>query len=100
MQIPVLIEPVAENGYQAIAAEPFGLKAMGATRDEALCKLREQINHRLAHGAVLTTIDVAPTEHPLAKYAGMWKEDDPLFDKWEQAIEEYRRQVDEDPEIP
>jgi predicted RNase H-like HicB family nuclease len=101
MQIPVLIEPVAGGGYQAIAAEPLGFKAVGATREEALCNLREQITNRLANGAILTTIEVsASEEHPLAKYAGMWREDDSLIQEWKQAMEEYRRQVDEDPEIP
>jgi tRNA(fMet)-specific endonuclease VapC len=95
MQIPVLIEPVAENGFQAIAAEPFRMTAMGATRDEAVRKLRDQIMKRLAKGGVLTTIEVsAGEEHPLAKYAGIWREDDPLIEEWKKAVEEYRRQVD------
>jgi hypothetical protein len=35
----------------------------------------------------------------LAPYAGMFK-DNPLFDAWQQAIADYRRQVDEEPESP
>ena len=39
MQIPVLIEPVAGNGFRAQGCEPFGLLAEGATRQAALEKL-------------------------------------------------------------
>ena len=38
-------------------------------------------------------------EHPLLKYAGMFR-DNELFDEWQEAIREYRSQVDEDPSIP
>lgn len=33
------------------------------------------------------------TQTSLAQYAGMFK-DNPLFDEWQEAIEEYRRQVE------
>ena len=36
---------------------------------------------------------------PWAKYAGMFKEGDPLIKEWEEAVKEYRRQIDEGPEI-
>ena len=36
-------------------------------------------------------------EHPLAPYAGMFK-DNPLFDAWQQAIDDYRREMDAEPE--
>ena len=35
MQISVLVEPVAVNGYRANEAEAFGFSAEGATREEA-----------------------------------------------------------------
>src|SRR5438874_195671 len=43
MQISVLIEPVPGNGYRAKGGEPFALSAEGATRGEALARLRDQI---------------------------------------------------------
>jgi predicted RNase H-like HicB family nuclease len=100
MQIPVLVEALAGNGYQAIGGEPFGFTTVGDTREEALGKLRDLIEERLATGAQLTTIEVKPPEHPFAKYAGMWREDDPLIHEWKQAVEEYRRLRDEDPDLP
>jgi predicted RNase H-like HicB family nuclease len=47
MQIPVLIEPVARNGYRARVLEPYAVSAKGATREEALAKLRAKIEKRL-----------------------------------------------------
>jgi predicted RNase H-like HicB family nuclease len=99
MEIPVLIEPVAENGFRARAVEPFSMTAEAGTRDAALQKLRELIEARLADGAEIVPLQVPAPEHPLARFAGMFK-DDPYFDDWQRAIAEYRRQVEEDPEIP
>ena len=98
MEIPVLIEPVAKNGFRARAAEPFSVTAEGGTRDEALQRLRELIEARLTGGAEIVPLQVTAREHPLARFAGMFK-DDPYFDDWQRAIAEYRRQVEEDPEV-
>src|SRR5207248_2597981 len=54
VQIPVLIEPVAGNGYRARGAELFSLSAEGATREEALAKLREQLEARMKAGGSVT----------------------------------------------
>ena len=53
MQIAVLVEAVAGNGYRANAGDPFGLTAFGATREETLRNLEELIEDRLASGAEL-----------------------------------------------
>lgn len=96
MQIPILIEPVAGNGYRARGAEPFSLSAEGATREEALAKLREQLEARVKAGEIVT-LDVAPAAHPLAPFVGMFK-DDPAIDDWKRSMAEYRRTVDDDPD--
>jgi predicted RNase H-like HicB family nuclease len=96
MQIPVLIEPVQNNGYRATTGLPLVVSAQGATREEALLHLQQALQTRLSNGTELTAVEVA-TEHPLARFAGMFK-DNPLFDEWQQAIAEYRQQVEDDPE--
>jgi predicted RNase H-like HicB family nuclease len=53
MQISVLVEPVAGNGYRAKGAEPFGFSAEGATREEAIAKVRQLCQARLSGGAPL-----------------------------------------------
>src|SRR5262245_59850494 len=92
VEIPVLIEPVAGNGYRARGGEPFALCAEGATRAEALEKLRDQVRARLAAGADLVALAVPPPGHPWQPFAGMFPKD-PLIDDWKQAVAEYRRQV-------
>jgi hypothetical protein len=58
MQIHVLIEPIARNGYRAQATEPFAVRASGATREEALRKLRAKIDSRLKKGAEIVGLEV------------------------------------------
>lgn len=97
MQIPVLIEPVAQNGYRARGIEPFALSAKGATREEALAKLRAKIEKRLKKGAELVGLEIGASPDPWMEFAGMFK-DDPWIEDWKRSIEEYRKQVDEDPD--
>jgi len=97
MQIPILVEPVPGRGFRASDGGPFALTAEAPTRDEAIAKLREQIDERMAAGARVESFDLPAPEHPWARFAGMLK-DDPLFDEWQQAIADYRRSVDEDPD--
>jgi hypothetical protein len=97
IEIPVLIESVAGNGYRA--REPFGLAAEGATPEEATRKLQEQMTIRVAAGAQIVPLSSLPAQHPWAPFAGMFK-DDPLFDEWQQAIAEYRQQIEDDPNVP
>src|SRR5271155_3277318 len=98
MQIPVLIEEVSGNGYRASGGEPLKLAAEGATRAEALQKLQTLIRDRVAAGAEIVPLEIGQPAAPYAKYAGTWKTDEPLIEEWKQAIAEYRRQMDEDPD--
>jgi hypothetical protein len=97
MQIPVLVERVKGNGYRARGHEPFAVSAKGATREEALAKLRAKIQTRLKNGTEIVGLEMGEPPHPLAEFAGMFK-DDPLFENWQKAIAEYRREVDNDPD--
>ncbi len=99
MQIPVLIEPVAGNGYRARGGEPLAVAVEAPTREEALAKLREVLQARLQNGAEIVPLEVTPVQHPWMKFAGMFK-DDPLVEEWKEAMAEYRREVEEDPDYP
>jgi hypothetical protein len=35
-------------------------------------------------------------DRPWEKFEGTWAKDDPLIEEWKQAVEEYRRKMDED----
>jgi hypothetical protein len=98
MDIPVLLEKVAGNGYRAQGMEPFALTAEAPTREEALQKLRELIAERIPSGAELVSLEIPTTRHPWASFAGDLK-DDPLLEPWKKAMAEYRRQMDEDPDV-
>ncbi|MBY0525080.1 MAG: hypothetical protein K2R98_16870 [Gemmataceae bacterium] len=98
MQIPVVVEQVAGNGYRARAGEPFAVTVEGATHAEALEKLRESIEGRIAAGIQVVSLEIPTTDDPWLAMRGIFK-DDPLFDEWQRAIAEYRRQVDQDPNV-
>jgi predicted RNase H-like HicB family nuclease len=101
VEIPVLIEPVAGNGFRATSGPPLGLTAEGPTRDEALQNLRRLIRERLAAGSEVAALELAdrPAGNPWVEFAGMFR-DDPYFDEWQAAIAENRRKADEDADLP
>ena len=92
MQFPVLIEQVANNGYRASSGAPLALSADGATRDEAIGKLQEQLRQRLQSGAEVATVEIParPIENPWVRFAGMFK-DDPDFQEVVEIMAENRR---------
>jgi hypothetical protein len=94
MQIPVLVEPTGNNAFRARSGEPVPMSAEGATREEALQKLRQLLESRLTGGAELTLLNVGKEENPWLKGAGMFA-NDPLFDEWVAAMAENRRLDDE-----
>jgi hypothetical protein len=98
VQIPVLIEPIDGRGYRARGGEPLPLTAEGPTREAALAQLKEQLQARLQGGAEMVSLELTPTS-PFAEFVGMFK-DDPLVEDWKQAMADYRRQIDQDPELP
>jgi hypothetical protein len=99
MTIPVLIDPVAEDRFRARARLPFEITAEGATREEALGRLRTEIERRMASGATVVPLELLPAqEHPWAHGAGMF-EKNPLFDEWQQATSEYRQRVDQEVDV-
>jgi hypothetical protein len=97
MQIPILVERIAGDGYRARAFQPFAVTAKGATRQEALARVREKVESRLKDGTELVGLEVGPETNPWVEFAGMFK-DDPLIDEWKKAMAEYRKKVDEDPD--
>ena len=98
MEIPVLVEPVAGNGYRA-RGEALGASAEGATPDEAMRKLAEVIKGRISAGAQILPLKLPPTVHPLAPFAGML-EGDRMLDAWKAAMAENRRMLDEAEGLP
>ena len=99
MELPVLIEPTPDGRYRARSGEPLVLTATGATADEALGELRRQFAARLDAGTQIVPMGVPPAAWPWDDVLGMFK-DDPLFDEWQAAIAEHRRERDGNDEEP
>jgi hypothetical protein len=99
MQIPVLVERLKGNGFRARGKEPFAVSARGSTREEALAKLRVKIQTRLKNGTEIVGLEVGPEPHPLAEFAGMFK-DDPDFEDVLKIMADNRERVNEDPDVP
>lgn len=99
MSVPVIVEPIAGNGYRAIGAGGLsvGLAAEGATAGEAMDRLAELVQSRLAAGATLAELSVGAGAAPWKADAGYLR-DNPQYEAWREAIDEYRRQLDEAPE--
>src|SRR5262245_14375757 len=76
MQIPVLVEPVANNGFRARPREPLPVSAEGATPEEAVRNLRAATDRQLKNGKQLQWLDLAP-ENPWLALAGMHDPNDP-----------------------
>src|SRR5581483_3024687 len=96
MQIPVLVERVKGNGYRASGKDPFAVSAKGATREEALAKLRAKIETRLKNGTEIVGLELGPEPDPWMELAGVFN-DDPWIDDWVQSLADYRQHVEDDP---
>lgn len=99
MQIPVLVERVKGNGFRARGSEPFAVSATGTTRKMALARLRARIEARLKNGTQLVSLDITSEPHPLAEFAGMFKEDS-MFEDVIRIMADNRKKMDADPNIP
>ncbi|MFM9962337.1 MAG: hypothetical protein ACKV2Q_14080 [Planctomycetaceae bacterium] len=97
MQVSTLVEPVAGRGFRAMTGSPFEITVEAETRQEAIRQLQVSLRQRMAHGAEIVNVEAEVDVHPWQKFAGGLK-DHPLLEQWEQAMAEYREQVDREQE--
>jgi hypothetical protein len=98
MDISVVVEKVVDNGYQATSYVPTHVVARGRTRQEALDRLSDQLRGRLSSAEVVTlSIPLLGDAHPWKAIAGSWR-DSPDRAGIERNLQEYRQQVDADPD--
>jgi len=98
MTYNAIVESKDHRGYRATVLGWPNCSANGATKEEALERLREVIRTRVSEGEIVR-IDVdLPGSHPWMKFAGMF-EDDPMFDQLVEEIEAYRRELDADDRV-
>jgi hypothetical protein len=97
MPNPVRVEPIANNGFRATAGEPVPISAEGATPEEALRNLRAVMDK---NGTQLEPVELSAADNPWLAAAGIYDANDPLIRDWKEAMEEYRREVEADPDRP
>jgi hypothetical protein len=99
MKIPILIEVTPERRYRASVCEPLIADIEGDSPQAVMQKVQEYINERVAQGAVIAALDVPNGENPWLDGIGMFR-DDPLFDEWQRAIAENRRDANQQADTP
>ena len=99
MRIPILIEPTAQHRYRASACEPLVASVEGDSPEAVMEKMKQQIDARLAQGAVIKSIELPEGENPWLSGVGMFR-NEPLFDQWQEAMAEYRREANRRTEAP
>ena len=100
MQIPVVIEQLAGDRFRAKSATGHFFAVEGTSAEESLRLWRERFSSVLPADAELVQVKlVVPNEQPLARFAGVLK-DDPMFEDWLAAIEEFRQERDLEDGLP
>ena len=96
MTYPILLESKKQGGYTATVLGWPDCTAQGATRQEALTRIRQVLIERLTQAEIVPLeIEAPQPEHPWLEFAGMFK-DNPVFDEVLAEIETYRRELDVD----
>jgi len=97
MKIPVLVQSEDSNGFRAELLPSATLVGEGRTPEDAMDKLRDAIQSRLNQGAQIAYIELAEGQNPWLQLVGVYK-DDPYLSDYLQALADYRKQVDDDPD--
>lgn len=88
MELPVLVSPLP-TGFRAATGGPLDLTADGPTPDAAVYALRVLVMGKLIGGQIrIITVSAADASSAAAQRLG----ENPLFEEWVQAVEEYRRE--------
>lgn len=96
MNVQVVVEPEAGNGYVARVGSPYNYDARGATEDEAVANLKRRVA-----AAKVITLDLPADANPWEAVIGSAKDIDPeVWQMYLDGIEEYRKQVDADTDRP
>lgn len=100
MQIPIVIESLPGNRFRAKSASLHTFAVEGESAEKSLRLWQERFASVLPADAVIVRVESPPTaEHSLTRFAGRFK-DDPLFDEWQKAIEEFRQKCDVEAGLP
>ncbi len=97
MTYQIFVQSRPETGYLASVLGVPDCVAEGDTEEEAVDKAKEALNQWLSRGKIVAveidTGEATQVENPWLKICGKYK-DDPTWDDFQTAIEEYRRELD------
>ncbi len=100
MEIAVLVEPIENKGYRVTSLGLTRLIAEAPTREEALERLRTLVHGQFSHAEIVTLhVPIHGEAHPWKALAGTWK-NHPDAAEFERNLQDYRRQLDTDPNRP
>ena len=95
MEISVLVEPSRTKGFRATAPSHPEVAAEGPTEDAAIQMLRDQLCERLKLAKMVKVEVPMLSDKPWMIAAGCL-EQEPDLEAYQEAIHEYRRQVNAD----
>jgi hypothetical protein len=91
MTISILVEP-SQAGFRATTGGPLDLSAEAASAAEAVTALQAEIDSRFKHGAILVHHAVPAPQAPIPLIP---LAENPLFDSWQEAIQKYREEKEQ-----
>lgn len=92
MELSALVQQVQGNGYRAWTGDPVPASSEGATREEALARLRGLIEQQIQNGVEVVRLQIAePRRRPI------WP-DDELTRDWLAGIATAREAANHKPE--
>ncbi|MBE9145879.1 type II toxin-antitoxin system HicB family antitoxin [Planktothrix mougeotii] len=92
------IKKLKNGKYQTFVLNDPSLKASANSKDEALQKLSHRLQAFFKDTEIVNLeIEIPQPEHPWLKFAGIF-ENDPQFDEFLQAIQDYRNEIDAEEE--
>lgn len=93
-EVSVIVEPVNGTGFRASCGAPLSASAEGVSREEALERLRAQLEGRFQHGAEVVRMRIGDRAIPATP---VWPDDD-LTQTWLQGIADARAAADRRPD--
>ncbi len=100
MEIPVLVEQLATQGFRASTGEPFPLDARGDTPEQAMQMLHDALTRHLQGGKQLMALKVDVAANPWLDPIGAIDPNDPLTKVWESEMAAHRLEFENDPNRP
>jgi hypothetical protein len=73
------------------------ITAEGPTKEAALANLRKLVLDQLNQGKEFSSIKVPNGPPPWLRSAGIFREDDPVIQEWVKCMQQYRDEVENDP---